>query len=88
MIESSLCRYADAYFAGHEHTLELHQQDCGPALGTASGIPLPQIVSGAAGKTREINNAFKTQQLIENPQLDTLFTAGHDLGLCLCHAGR
>ena len=58
----ALCRYADAYFAGHDHTLELHEDLCEPEEGQASRKPLLQIVSGAASKQRGVNTAFMLHQ--------------------------
>jgi hypothetical protein len=37
----TLCRYADMYLAGHEHTLELHSDSCAKALPGESVSPLP-----------------------------------------------
>ena len=74
MILPALCRYADAYFAGHEHTLEVHTYDCdepGPAR-----PPLVQVVSGAAGKQRTINPAYRDRQLAAVPRLATLYAEG------------
>ena len=62
MILPAMCRYADAYIVGHEHTLEIHTDDCSAALGEASSEPLVQIVSGAAAKQRPLNTLFMAQQ--------------------------
>jgi hypothetical protein len=54
-----LCRYADAYVAGHEHTLEVHTDDC-RTQGDAyrERPPLVTVVSGAAGKQRPLHTPF------------------------------
>ena len=69
-----LCRYADLYVAGHEHTLELHSDSCAAELPGAS--PLPQIISGAAGKQRPLNSWFVAHQQRKSPQLTTHFAKG------------
>jgi hypothetical protein len=76
LIMPTLCKYADAYFSGHEHTLEVHEYDCGEVLQEPVSHPLPQIVSGAAGKQREINIAFRDNQEKSYPGLNTLFARG------------
>ena len=74
LILPSLCRHADLYLAGHEHTLEVHTDDC--AAATPGRKPLPQVVSGSAAKMRPINSAFLRNQLQANPQLRTLWARG------------
>jgi tartrate-resistant acid phosphatase type 5 len=69
-----LCRYADLYVAGHEHTLELHSDSCAAEVPGTS--PLPQIISGAAGKQRPLNSWFVAHQLRKSPQLKTHFAKG------------
>ncbi len=78
LILPSLCRYADAYFAGHEHTLELHAFDC--ADDGAARPPLVEVVSGAAGKQRTINPAYRDRQLAETPGLATPYAQGSTWG--------
>lgn len=68
------CRYADAYFAGHEHTLELHEDSCA-GTGVADVAPLPQIVSGAAAKQRNAKPAFMAYQNQHYPEKITRFVA-------------
>ena len=75
LILPTLCRYADLYLAGHEHTLEVHTDDCSAALPEPSA-PLPQVVSGSAAKMRPTNSAFIRHQLEANPQLHTLWARG------------
>lgn len=72
----ALCRYADAYFAGHDHTLEIHEDSCESELGPESSRPLPQVVSGAASKQRGLHTAFTAHQSAKYPANRTLFARG------------
>lgn len=72
----TLCKYADMYLAGHEHTLELHSDSCAKALPGASVPPLPEIVSGAASKQRPLNRWFMAHQARQNPELSTFYAKG------------
>lgn len=76
LVLPALCRYADLYLAGHEHTLEVHLDDCRKALAGEPVPPLLQVVSGAASKQRPSNSAFATQQQAANPELRSLFSHG------------
>lgn len=76
LILPALCRHADAYLAGHDHTLEVHTDDCSEALPGERADPLPQIVSGSAAKMRPTNSLFMRKQLQANPQLRTLYAKG------------
>lgn len=72
------CRYADAWFAGHEHTLELHEDSCantGVDTELKNLPPLPQIVSGAAAKQRGANKAFMAYQNRTYPEKLTHYVA-------------
>lgn len=71
-----LCRYADAYLVGHEHTLEVHTDDCSTAGSGAGHPPLPLIVSGAAAKQRPVHTTFVKWQDEQYPQKTTLFARG------------
>ena len=75
LILPTLCRYADMYLAGHEHTMEVHTDDCS-STGAGAGDPLPQVVSGSAAKMRPVNSAFIRNQLASNPPLRTLYAKG------------
>lgn len=75
LILPTLCRYADLYLAGHEHTMEIHTDDCSQTDAGAVD-PLPQVVSGSAAKMRPINSAFIRNQLASYPQLRTLYAKG------------
>ena len=73
-----LCRYADAYFAGHDHTLELHEDRC---KSEGRDIrPLLQIVSGAASKQRGVNTAFMAHQSEKYPDNRTIRARGMTWG--------
>ena len=76
LILPALCRYADLYLAGHEHTLEVHTDDCSAALPGTDVTPLPQVVSGSASKMRPTNSAFIREQLKAHPSLRTLYARG------------
>ena len=76
----ALCKYADMYLAGHEHTLELHSDSCAQALPGKAVPPLPEIVSGAASKQRPLNRWFMAHQARENPEMTTHFAKGMTWG--------
>jgi tartrate-resistant acid phosphatase type 5 len=76
LILPALCRHADLYLAGHEHTLEVHTDDCSTEVAGKELGTLPHVVSGAAAKMRPINSAFKRNQLQKYPQLRTLYAEG------------
>jgi len=76
LILPTLCRHADLYLAGHEHTLEAHLDDCSKALPGAHVKPLLQVVSGAAAKQRPSNPLFAAKQQMNNPELRSLFSRG------------
>jgi hypothetical protein len=76
----SLCRYADAFLAGHEHTLEVHTDDCRTVLGAPDPIPLMTVVSGAAGKQRALHSTFMAYQDRTYPQKSTLYARGQVWG--------
>lgn len=71
-----LCRNADLYFAGHEHTLELATDDCSTAVMGTKLPPMPAIVTGAAGKQRPLNTAFMAHQSRNNLQYHAIFARG------------
>jgi hypothetical protein len=74
----TLCRNADMFLAGHEHTMEVHTDAC-----TAFAPDLPPlltVVSGAASKQRPLNTNFMAHQLRNNPQLRTPFARGMEWG--------
>ena len=76
LILPTMCKYADMFLAGHEHTLELHTDSCAAAVPGSNLPPLPQIVSGAAAKQRPVNSAFMARQARNNPELKTSYAKG------------
>lgn len=80
LILPSLCKYADMYLAGHEHTVELHTDSCATAVPGESLPPLPQIVSGAAAKQRPLNTWFMAHQAKKSPELTTHYAEGQIWG--------
>ena len=70
----SLCEYADAYIAGHEHDLELLTDDCSTLNLTKKRPPLPLIISGAAAKMRGKHTPFAQQQAKRYPQYQLLWS--------------
>ncbi len=49
-LQAILCRNADLYLAGHEHTLEVHEGSCARTQSDDQLAPLTQIISGAVAK--------------------------------------
>lgn len=81
LLMPSLCQYADAYIAGHEHDLEMLTDDCSTYLPTGKKTPpLPLIISGAAAKMRGIHTPFAKQQELRYPQMDLLWAKGFTWG--------
>ena len=76
LILPALCRYADLYLAGHDHTFELHHDDCREALPGEQVAPLPSVVSGAASKQRALHTNFMRHQSRKYPQLSTEWARG------------
>ena len=74
------CRYADGYFAGHDHTLELIMDNCEDILGKTDRAPLPHIISGAVAKTRAIDWKYMKAQDKQYPDRKTLWVAGIEFG--------
>ena len=74
----TLCRYADVYLAGHEHTLEVHTGPCAVGRPGPTSRPLPlQLVSGAAAaKHRPLNSWFMAHQAKKSPELTTFYAKG------------
>ena len=72
----SMCRYADGMIVGHEHSLEIHIDNCAVALGEATDVPLVQIVSGAASKQRPVNTNFMWHQERKYPEHKTIWAEG------------
>jgi hypothetical protein len=76
LILPALCRHADMYLAGHEHTLEMYTDGCTGVPEAKGRPPLPQLVSGAAGKQRPLNTNFARHQLAAHPELTSLYAQG------------
>ena len=76
LIRPLLCEHADAYLAGHEHTLEVYADSCSDIGGVNRNKDLVQIVSGAAGKKRSVHSPFVAQQNLAYPQRKMLFAEG------------
>jgi hypothetical protein len=72
----AMCRYADGYLVGHDHTLEIHTDSCESALGEPAARPLVQIVSGAAAKQRPIHTNFMKKQEEKYPEHKTIWAEG------------
>lgn len=70
-----LCAHADLYVAGHDHTLELHEQSC-DGYADSPPLPLPHIVSGAASKQRPINYIFARRQAETMPGFEPIWAEG------------
>jgi len=76
MLLPILCGNADAYFAGHEHTLEVHADTCETVIPKAEASPLLSVVSGAFSKSRPLHPKFMDYQAKTYSQLETAFVTG------------
>ncbi|QBG36113.1 metallophosphoesterase [Litorilituus sediminis] len=74
LIMPTLCQYADAYVAGHEHDLELLSDDCSLYPKAKGKQPLPLIISGAASKMRGKHSPFARYQEATYPQYELLWS--------------
>lgn len=74
LIMPSLCEYADAYIAGHEHDLELLTDDCSQYPELKSVEPLPLIISGAASKMRGKHSPLARYQEKTYPEYELLWS--------------
>ena len=72
----AMCKYADGYIVGHDHTIEIHTDDCSAALGEATAEPLVQIVSGAAAKQRPTHTTFMAHQDAKYAEHKTIMAEG------------
>ncbi|GHG00362.1 metallophosphoesterase [Thalassotalea marina] len=73
LIMPSLCQYADAYIAGHEHDLELLTDDCSLYPESQGKPALPLIISGAASKMRGVHTPLARFQEKAYPQYELLW---------------
>jgi tartrate-resistant acid phosphatase type 5 len=71
-----LCRYADLYLVGHEHTLELQEDSCRTVIQDPAVPPLLQVLSGAASKQRPLNSRFVAWMDEQYPEKTSLFAKG------------
>lgn len=74
LIMPSLCQYADAYIAGHEHDLELLTDDCSLYPDINRADPLPLIISGSASKMRGKHTPFANYQEKTYPQYELIWS--------------
>ncbi|WP_233520626.1 metallophosphoesterase [Flocculibacter collagenilyticus] len=81
LLMPTLCHYADAYIAGHEHDLELLTDDCSQVhtdnqapLLKSNRPPLPLIISGAASKMRGKHTPFAEQQEKKYPEYELIWS--------------
>lgn len=74
LIMPTLCQYADAYIAGHEHDLELITDDCSLYPDSKQSEPLPLIISGAASKMRGTHTPFAQYQERTYPQYELIWS--------------
>lgn len=79
MVLPILCDHADAYFAGHQHTLEIHSFKCPVKAGQAAQPDLMHVVSGAAAKTRKISEDV-VEAMRQAPGIEPVWTAGESYG--------
>jgi hypothetical protein len=80
LIMPTLCQYADAYIAGHEHDLELLTDDCSLYPEAKNNSPLPLIISGAASKMRGKHTPFAKQQALKYPEYELLWSKSFTWG--------
>ncbi|WP_417449811.1 metallophosphoesterase [Kordiimonas sp.] len=72
----TLCEYADVYFAGHEHSLEVHTDTCETTPQGKREKPLLHVLSGAASKERSTHNKFAAFQAEAYPQQTAHYVRG------------
>ncbi|MFV0644259.1 MAG: metallophosphoesterase [Sphingomonadaceae bacterium] len=81
LILPALCQNADAYFAGHQHTIEVYSDSCEAVAGVKNApLPLPQIVSGAGSKARSTDPDFMAWQAKTYPRIRSFFALGDTAG--------
>ena len=80
LIMPTLCQYADAYIAGHEHDLELLTDDCSLYPEINRTEPLPLIISGAASKMRGKHTPLAEYQERAYPQYELLWSKSFTWG--------
>jgi hypothetical protein len=81
----TLCRYADVYLSGHEHSLEIHETPC--ARVQRDQAPLPLIVSGAASKMRPASTRMRRIEARALPGHRVIWAQGTTWGFALIELG-
>lgn len=74
LIMPTLCQYADAYIAGHEHDLELLTDDCSLYPELKRTEPFPLIISGAASKMRGKHTPLALYQEKTYPEYELIWS--------------
>ena len=74
------CEYADGYFAGHDHTLEITLDTCETAIEDGAPPPLVHVVSGAGAKLRPIDKEYVEAQQKQYPQRKDVWMLGMEWG--------
>jgi len=75
-----ICANADVYLAGHQHTLEVHEDSCENLRPADKSAPLLHIVSGAGSKSRSVNSGYTAWQKARFPDLKTHYAIGDAWG--------
>ena len=84
LILPSLCRHADLYLAGHEHTLELHTDACQGVPEAQGRPPLPAARLRRSGQTAPAQHEFPAPPARRQPAADVGLDARPRLGFCAC----
>ena len=75
------CRYADAYFAGHEHTLGIVEDSCHSVKKMSKDMPpMLHVVSGAVAKLRPISGKYMAAQAVQYPQRKDIWVKSMEFG--------
>ena len=81
LVRETACRYADGYFAGHDHTLEIIVDTCTDVAGIPTEMPpLLHLVSGAAAKARGIDRRYANAQEEQYPPRRNIHLVGQVFG--------
>ena len=84
LILPALCRHADMYLAGHEHTLELHTDACKGVPEAQGRPPLPAARLRRRRQAAAAQHALRAPPARRQPGADERLDAGPRLGLCAC----
>ena len=74
------CEYADGFFAGHDHTLEVTLDTCETVVNDKEVPPLVHIISGAGAKLRPIDSEYAEAQQAQYPQRKNIWALGMEWG--------